>query len=155
MKSSGAFTISVTATSASPTRKVRVFFENAPTLTFRDTAGVGMGAVEAALYNKPVIITDYGAPKEYIKTPFLIECGRQEIEQDDFLFQKGMVWGKPDFEQLKTFMKKAYDDKVYYQDHAWTRDLINPEKVKGEIKQFFRPRSQDTQKAVSDNALVF
>ena len=52
-------------------------------------------------------------------------------------------------------VKKAYDDKVYYQDHAWTRDLINPEKVKGEIKQFFRPRSQDTQKAVSDNALVF
>jgi hypothetical protein len=27
-----------------------------------------MGAVEAALYNKPVIITDYGAPREYIKT---------------------------------------------------------------------------------------
>lgn len=50
-----------------------------------------MGAVEAALYHKPVIITDYGAPSEYIKTKYLIECGRQEILEDDFLFQKGMV----------------------------------------------------------------
>jgi hypothetical protein len=114
-----------------------------------------MGAVEAALYNKPVIITDYGAPPEYIKTKYLIECGRQEITADDFLFQKGMVWGKPDFEQLMTYMKQAYDDRVYYQDHEWTKNVINPEKIKGEIRRFFKGWTQDDQSVVSKNALVF
>ena len=36
--------------------------------------GVGMGAVEAALRSKPVIITDYGGLKEYVKTPFMVPC---------------------------------------------------------------------------------
>jgi hypothetical protein len=66
-----------------------------------------------------------------------------------------MVWGKPDFEQLMKYMKQAYDDKVYYQDHTWTKDLINPEKVKGEIKRFFKGWTQDDQSVVSKNALVF
>jgi glycosyltransferase involved in cell wall biosynthesis len=39
-------------------------------VSFSSSEGVGMGAVEAALYNKPVIITDYGAPREYIKTKY-------------------------------------------------------------------------------------
>jgi hypothetical protein len=65
------------------------------------------------------------------------------------------VWGKPDFEQLMKYMKQAYDDKVYYQDHTWTRDLINPEKVKGEIKRFFKGWTQDDQGVTSENALVF
>ena len=114
-----------------------------------------MGAVEAALYNKPVITTDYGAQPEYIKTPYMIECGRQEIPCDDFLFRKGMIWGAPNFDQLMMYMKKAYDEKVYYQEHSWTRDLINGEKVRGELLKHFRSSSQEHQKAVSDNHLVF
>jgi glycosyltransferase involved in cell wall biosynthesis len=103
-------------------------------VSFSSSEGVGMGAVEAALYDKPVIITEYGAPPEYIKTPYLIECGRQEIACDDFLFQKGMVWGKPDFNQLMTHMKHAYDNKVKKQDHTWTRELVSEKNVKEEFK---------------------
>jgi glycosyltransferase involved in cell wall biosynthesis len=106
-------------------------------VSFSSSEGVGMGAVEAALYDKPVIITEYGAPPEYIKTPYTIECGRQEIVQDDFLFQKGMVWGKPDFDQLMTHMKHAYDNKVYFQDHTWTKNLVSAETVGKELKGFF------------------
>jgi len=58
-------------------------------VSFSSSEGVGLGAVEAALYDKPVIVTDFGAPAEYIKTPYLIECDRQQITADDFLFQKG------------------------------------------------------------------
>ena len=106
-------------------------------VSFSSSEGVGMGAVEAALYNKPVIITEYGAPPEYIKTPYTITCGRQAIEHDDFLFQKGMVWGKPDFDQLMTCMKHAYDNKVYFQDHTWTRDIVSGETIKNSIQDSF------------------
>ena len=120
-------------------------------VSFSSSEGAGMGAIEAALYNKPVIITDYGAPPEYIKTRYTIECGRQEILADDFLFQKGMVWGKPDFNQLVGFMKEAYDDKVYYQDHSWTRDQVDGKRIRNEIKKLF----DVDKKPVSENALVF
>ena len=97
-------------------------------VSFSSSEGVGMGAVEAALYYKPVIITEYGAPPEYIKTPYLIECGRQEIANDDFLFQKGMVWGKPNFEKLLEYMKAVVG--VYVQDHSWTRELVSAGRVR-------------------------
>ena len=41
-------------------------------VSFSSSEGVGMGAVEAAVRNKPVIITDYGGATEYIETPYTI-----------------------------------------------------------------------------------
>ena len=106
-------------------------------VSFSHSEGVGMGAVEAALYDKPVIITEYSAPKEYIKTPYVINCKLCEIEQDDFLFKKGMVWGKPDFGQLMEFMKDAYDTKRTRMNHTFTKDLVSAENVKHQITQAF------------------
>src|SRR6056300_478707 len=57
-------------------------------VSFSKSEGVGMGAVEAALHDKPIIITDYGGASEYIKTPYTIECELQELERDDFLFKR-------------------------------------------------------------------
>ena len=102
-------------------------------VSFSHSEGVGMGAVEAAMYDKPVIITEYSAPKEYIKTPYTIKCGTCEIKQDDFLFQKGMVWGNPDFKQLMDFMKDAYDNKLTRMNHKHTKDLVSADSIK---KQF-------------------
>ena len=62
-------------------------------ISFSHSEGVGMGAVEAAVRDKPVIITNYGGAPEYIKTPYTIDCGLQELENDDFLFKKQC--GKP------------------------------------------------------------
>lgn len=98
-------------------------------VNFSHSEGVGMGAVEAALRDKPVIITDYGGAPEYIKTPYTIECGLQKLEQDDFLFKKGMVWGKPDFDQLLEFMRHAFDNRVRKMDHTHTKNLTGKKNV--------------------------
>lgn len=102
-------------------------------VSFSHSEGVGMGAVEAALRNKPVIITNYGGAPEYIKTPYTIDCELQELEQDDFLFKKGMVWGNPNFDQLLEFMRHAYDNRVREMDHEHTKKLVGRENV---LKEF-------------------
>jgi glycosyltransferase involved in cell wall biosynthesis len=106
-------------------------------VSFSHSEGVGMGAVEAAMCDKPVIITEYSAPKEYIKTPYTIKCGTCEIKQDDFLFKKGMVWGDPDFNQLMEFMKDAYDNRLVRVNHKHTKDLVSAENVKQQIIHSF------------------
>ena len=98
-------------------------------VSFSSSEGVGMGAVEAALRNKPVIITDYGGAPEYIETPYMIKCGLQYLAKDDFLFKAGMQWGKPDEDQLREFMEDAYTNKLRYMDHPRTRVLTSRENV--------------------------
>jgi glycosyltransferase involved in cell wall biosynthesis len=98
-------------------------------VSFSHSEGIGMGAVEAALRDKPVIITDYGGAPEYIKTPYTIDCGLQELEQDDFLFKKGMTWGKPNFDQLLEFMRHAYENRVRVMEHEHTKQLVGKKNV--------------------------
>jgi hypothetical protein len=96
-------------------------------VSFSSSEGIGLGAVEAAIQNKPVIIPEYGGAVDYIKTPYLISCEKQEVPHDDFLFKKGMIWGKPNFDQLIKFMKDAYDKKLTYMNHDHTRFVVGPE----------------------------
>jgi glycosyltransferase involved in cell wall biosynthesis len=103
-------------------------------VSFSHSEGVGMGAVEAALNNKPVIITEYGGCAEYVKTPYTIKCGKKQIGVDDFLYTKDMVWGDPDFEQLQNFMKDAYEKKLSYMEHTHTKKIMD--NVKNEFKTF-------------------
>ena len=98
-------------------------------VSFSSSEGIGMGAVEAALRNKPVIITEYGGAPEYIETPYMIKCGLQYLVKDDFLFKAGMQWGKPDEDQLREFMEDAYTKKLRYMDHPRTRVLTSRESV--------------------------
>ena len=102
-------------------------------VNFSHSEGVGMGAVEAALRDKPVIITEYGGASEYIKTPYTIECGLQELEKDDFLFKKGMVWGDPNFDKLLEYMRHAYDNRVRVMNHEHTKKLMGRDNV---LKEF-------------------
>tara|TARA_B110000444_G_scaffold110352_1_gene104209 strand:- start:2099 stop:3004 length:906 start_codon:yes stop_codon:yes gene_type:complete len=99
-------------------------------VSFSHSEGVGLGAVEAAMRDKPVIITDYGGAPEYVKTPYLIDCETQKLEEDDFLFQKGMEWGKPNFNQLLNFMRDAYEKRLRYMDHTHTKRVVSGESVK-------------------------
>lgn len=98
-------------------------------VNFSHSEGIGMGAVEAALRNKPVILTKYGAACEYVKTPYTIDCELQEVGVDEFLFKKDMLWGKPNADQLLTFMKHAYEHRVREMDHAHTKTLVSKETV--------------------------
>ncbi len=86
--------------------------------------GVGMGAVEAALRNKPVIITDYGGLKEYVNTPFTVHCVETESGIADFLFQPHMKWGVPSIEELISHMKTCYENQIRYWDHTHTKNFI-------------------------------
>ena len=98
-------------------------------VSFSSSEGVGMGAVEAAMRDKPVIITNYGGAPEYVKTPYTIDCELQELQNDDFLFKKGMQWGKPNKEQLLEFMNDAYEKRLRHMDHSHTKRLVGKEHV--------------------------
>ena len=98
-------------------------------VNFSNSEGVGMGAVEAAIRGKPVIITNYGGAPEYIKTPYTIECGLRQLEKDDFLFKKGMEWGEPNFDQLLEFMRHAYENRIRNMDHEHTEAMVSKQNV--------------------------
>jgi glycosyltransferase involved in cell wall biosynthesis len=88
--------------------------------------GVGMGAVEAAIREKPVILTDFGGLKEYIPdSPFVVHCEHVPMKDDDFLYQKGMIWGEPSLEELMKHMKTCYDGRIRTWKHPGTRKLID------------------------------
>jgi glycosyltransferase involved in cell wall biosynthesis len=116
-------------------------------VSFSHSEGVGMGAVEAALRDKAVIITNYGGASEYIKTPYTIDCELEQLENDDFLFKKGMTWGKPNFDQLLEFMRHAYDNRVRHMDHEHTKKLVGKENVLQEfILNVIGPKNNETNK---------
>jgi glycosyltransferase involved in cell wall biosynthesis len=87
--------------------------------------GVGMGAVEAAIRDKPVIITDFGGLQEYVKTPFVVRCTDTTVGIYDFLFEPHMKWGQPSIQDLVTHMKKCYDEKITHWNHQYTRDFTS------------------------------
>jgi glycosyltransferase involved in cell wall biosynthesis len=87
--------------------------------------GVGMGAVEAAMRGKPVIITDYGGLKEYVRTPFEVKCDLGPIGFDDFLFTKDLVWGHPRFDDLVQHMKYCYENRITRWVHPHTLGLMD------------------------------
>ena len=87
--------------------------------------GVGMGAVEAALRSKPVVITDYGGLKEYVKTPWVVPCTTGPIGFDDFLFKKEHNWGHPDSVVLQAHLEDCFQKKVVAWDHSHTRELMD------------------------------
>lgn len=94
--------------------------------------GVGMGAVEAAMRDKPVILTDYGGLKEYIpSSPFVVASGRRLVGQDDFLYTRDMVWGNPVLVDLVRHMRTCATERITSWDHSETRKLV------GEAASFF------------------
>lgn len=93
-------------------------------VNFSCSEGVGMGAVEAALRGKPVIMPEWGGCKEYVNTPYLIPCRQCKVGFDDFLFHRDMEWGSPDFEVLMATMTKVYNLRQVHQDHQHTMDIM-------------------------------
>ena len=91
--------------------------------------GVGMGAVEAAMRSKPVVITDYGGLKEYVQTPWVVPCTKGPIGFDDFLFTKDLEWGHPSQDHLVAALKDCFNKRVTFWDHAHTKAIME------EVKQ--------------------
>ena len=103
-------------------------------VSFSNSEGVGMGAVEAAMNDKPVIITGYGGAKDYIRTPYTISYTKKKVGVDDFLYTKDLEWGDPSFQELKEYMKDAYDKKLKYMNHTFTKQLVSGENIQREFK---------------------
>ncbi len=93
-------------------------------VSFSHSEGAGMGAIEAAMRNKPVILPEYGAGIEYIDTPYVIPCGRTTVGVEDFLYQPDMEWGDPNFDALLKHMKDAYTNRVRTQNHPKTHSIM-------------------------------
>jgi len=102
-------------------------------VSFSHSEGIGMGIVEAALRDKPVIMTNFGGPPEYVKTPYMIECKNTQVGKDYYFFKKDMIWGDPNSEQLLSFMRDAYDKKLRHMNHDYTKQLLSPENI---VKSF-------------------
>ena len=105
--------------------------------------GVGMGAVEEAMRDKPVIISDFGGLHEYVKTPFVVKTTPGPIGFDDFLYTKDLEWGHPDRQSLLDQMTKCYEESLTSWDHSFTRDLVA--RVRGRICELGKPRDQQTE----------
>jgi glycosyltransferase involved in cell wall biosynthesis len=86
--------------------------------------GVGMGAVEAALWDKPCIITDFGGLKEYIKTPWMVPCTQGPIGFNDYLYTPELQWGYPSKDQLAQCMRDCFERKVRHWDHSHTKQIM-------------------------------
>jgi glycosyltransferase involved in cell wall biosynthesis len=86
--------------------------------------GVGMGTVEAAVHDKPIILSEYGGAKEYVDTPFIIECDKGLVGYNDFLFEPNMSWGHPRLESLMAHMKHCYENDICTWDHTHTKQLL-------------------------------
>lgn len=106
--------------------------------------GIGMGPVEAALRDKPVIITDFGGTSEYVKTPYTVSCKPSKMTEDYYLFKKGMIWGDPDEDQLYEFMKDALDKNLRFMDHTHTKELMSPKLIKSSVSNLINDHHRST-----------
>ena len=95
--------------------------------------GVGMGAVEAAARDKPVIITDFGGLKEYVKTPFVVKCTEETVGVNDFLYEPHMTWGNPSYEDLVRHMRFCFENKIRKWDHSHTREFASGRMLRAEF----------------------
>jgi glycosyltransferase involved in cell wall biosynthesis len=88
--------------------------------------GVGMGAVEAALRGKPVIIASYGGLSEYVQTPFVVRADvLVPIGTNDFLYTKDMLWGNPRLDDLVQHMRTCATERITSWDHSFTSSLMD------------------------------
>lgn len=106
-------------------------------VSFSHSEGIGLGAVEAAIRDKPVIIPSFGGAVEYIKTPYTINCGTKAVGVTDFLFQPWMSWGDPDKMDLLMFMTEAYTKRVKVMNHDHTRKIVSADNIKSQFKEHF------------------
>ena len=95
--------------------------------------GIGMGAVEAAMRDKPVTITEHGGAKEHVNTPYLVPCGRRNVGFEDFLFSKDFMWGDPNLVKLEEFMLDACEKRLTYMNHDHTRNTTDGEIISKSI----------------------
>ena len=97
--------------------------------------GVGLGIVEAAIRNKPIIMTDYGGQNDYVKTQWKVKTTQGKVGFDEFLFTKDMTWGIPDQDHYKELLKEVYLTSPKTEDHEHTTKLVSTKFIKNVLKR--------------------
>ena len=96
--------------------------------------GVGLGILEAAVRDKPIIMTDYGGQVDYVDTPWTVKTTIGPVGFDEFLYTKNMQWGIPDHDDYKKMLKDVYDKGAKHYDHQQTRKLVAIKNIKKILK---------------------
>ena len=99
--------------------------------------GVGLGILEAAVRNKPIIMTDYGGQNDYVTTPWLVKTTVGKIGFDEFLFSSDMRWGIPHLQDYKRIMKDVYLESPETYDHERTRKIVSQKNIKKLFTKLF------------------
>jgi glycosyltransferase involved in cell wall biosynthesis len=105
-------------------------------INFSSSESVGVGAIEAALFNKPVIMSKYGGGPEHVKTPFTIGCKVKIVGYAEYHFTREMLWGDPCYDSLMKYMNRAYNLDVKYMSHEHTGFWSDPIKIKAQFRAF-------------------
>lgn len=109
-------------------------------VTLAKAEGQGLGACEAAMYNKPIITNSYGAQTEYIKGAFnvsytVVPAGCDGSEKHNKC--KGSVcslspafdasyqnWSQPNLEEAKKLMRWVYENDIK-EGNVYTKQYLN------------------------------
>lgn len=78
--------------------------------------GFGLPLAEAMLLGVPTIATNWSSNTEFMndETACLVDYQLVKLEQDYVMYKKGNRWAEPDIHQAAKYMRKLYEDKIYY-----------------------------------------
>lgn len=80
--------------------------------------GFGLVLAEAMLNHIPVIATNWSANTEFMNEEVACMVGYKlkELEKDILPYRKGNRWAEPDILEAAEYMKKLFEDRMFYQD---------------------------------------
>lgn len=93
--------------------------------------GFGLVLAEAMLLGTPTIATNWSSNTEFMNQDIscLVNYSLKEIDKDLGPFKKGNRWADPDIKEAAIFMKKLYNDRLYYNDIAFKAQSYIKEKL--------------------------
>tara|TARA_B100000073_G_scaffold139360_2_gene114613 strand:+ start:10335 stop:11357 length:1023 start_codon:yes stop_codon:yes gene_type:complete len=101
--------------------------------------GVGLGVVEAANHNNPVIMTDYGGQNDYVDTEYLIDSTIDLIGFNYGYFTSNMTWGHPNYNTYIKHLKEVYGKNVKKVEHQKTMKLAgNPNYISMQFRNLLK-----------------
>jgi glycosyltransferase involved in cell wall biosynthesis len=109
--------------------------------------GWGLAAFEAAGAGNPVIITDYGGPREYLPADLAFMVKSSEIPVHDPAgspsYGRDQLWGDPDLEEAKNHLRYVFHQRDISrrkgeQLAAYVRGSFSEEAVMGRMKKILR-----------------
>ena len=80
--------------------------------------GFGLVIAEAMLLGTPVIATNYSANTEFMseESSCLVDYQLCKVEKDDEIYKKGYVWAEPDVAQAAQYMRRLFEEKIFYRE---------------------------------------